>query len=140
MTELLKLAERVEAAEGPDRELGREVLRACGWKQSTHGYFLGPLTGWTSPDLAIYFDDDDFVRCRHDPTASLDAAMTLVPDDTEVNIHRYQRDKANGRRFTANVTHWPEPPIPLPLTTTWHGRGASFALALVAAALRARAA
>lgn len=75
MTDLLSLAERVERATGPDQELGREVLLACGWRKSGRGYFLGPLFGWSSPDGKTYFDDDDFRR--HDPTASIDAAMML---------------------------------------------------------------
>lgn len=56
MTELEKLAGWLKAATGPDRELGREVLLACG-----RG-FVSPLYSWL------------------DPTASIDAAMSLVPE------------------------------------------------------------
>ncbi|GAA4827123.1 hypothetical protein GCM10023232_26650 [Sphingosinicella ginsenosidimutans] len=76
----LDLAARIEAATGADRELGRELLLACGWTKTQVGHFLGPLYGWTSPDKATYFQDDNFVREKHDPTASLDAAMKLVPE------------------------------------------------------------
>lgn len=129
MDSLLQLAERCEAAEGPDRELGREVLRACGWTQSAHGHFLGPLTGWTSPDRAIYFDDDDFVRCKHDPTASLDAAMMLVPEGWIVDLCI----RLGMEQHECKLHEWPQPCRKTPLVNA-----ATPALALCAAALRAR--
>jgi hypothetical protein len=81
---LEELAGRVEALSGPDREVGREVLRACGWTQTAVGYFMGPLTIWRSPNGSTRFDDDDFAQ--HDPTASIDAAMQLVPTDGSIKL------------------------------------------------------
>lgn len=77
---LLELAGRVEALPGRDMQLGREVLIACGWVKSSRGHFMGPLYGWLSPDFKVSFDDDDFRL--HDPTASIDAVTTLMPEST----------------------------------------------------------
>jgi len=76
MNDLTKLIERLENATGPDRGLGREVLLACGWRTYGVGCFIGPLIQWHSPDQNTTFGDDDFYR--HDPTSSIDAALTLV--------------------------------------------------------------
>lgn len=70
-----ELVKRLEAATGPDQELGREVLLACGWAKTCVGHFYGPLYTWHGPN-GEYFKDDDFTR--HDPTRSLDTALTLV--------------------------------------------------------------
>lgn len=75
MTDLSDLIARVERATGADRDLGRDVLLACGWSKTLYGYFRGPLHMWRSPD-GTSFDDDDFRQ--HDPTISTDAALALV--------------------------------------------------------------
>jgi len=76
---LLALAERCEQASGPDRELDGEIARALGWTD-VHVSVLNPLfqvgrppgvTGWRDPVPAF--------------TASLDAALTLVPEGWRVN-------------------------------------------------------
>lgn len=100
--DLMELADRVEAASGPDRALAREVLLACG-----KGY-VSPLYRWL------------------DPTASLDAAVTLVPEGWTWGVFDdgtawvwvdEQRDLLAGIRVYASTP----------------------ALALTSAALRARA-
>lgn len=74
MSKLLDLAERCEQATGPDRELDSLIAEACGVEvkrrpKYRRGHYIGgqPVqTGW-----------------KEDPpkfTASLDAAMTLVPE------------------------------------------------------------
>lgn len=72
------LIERLEKATGPDHELGRAVLLACGWSKTCVGYYMGQQFYWGSPDRKITFDDDFFHR--YDPTRSIDAALTLVPE------------------------------------------------------------
>jgi len=57
MTDLMELASRVEAAEGPDRELDNDIAR------------------WLMRDLNWHSSD-----CLGRYTASIDDAMTLVPE------------------------------------------------------------
>lgn len=66
MADLLKLAERVEALQGPDREVDELIERAVGTYSAFSHYTLG--------------DDDqpDYIPTSY--TASLDATMTLVPE------------------------------------------------------------
>jgi len=111
---LLALAERVEALDGPNRNLDADIMRATG---------LGGLKADYAP---------------HPYTASIDAALTLVPEGWAVE--RWQI--------------WPGEPSTLDLLETkrsgdqwvrdgWQGKvdacAATPALALCAAALRARA-
>ena len=76
-TTLLALAERCEQAAGPDRELDQEISRvllpatAEGITRSRYGWsyrVFGP-SGW----------DDEWIETLPF-TASLDAAVTLVPE------------------------------------------------------------
>lgn len=92
---LIELASRVEEATGPDRELGEEVLRAFGWRTSTAGFFLGPIIRWSPPgpyDPRRSFDEEDFNR--HNPLASLDIAMQLVPEGWHKLVGDYPTDRA----------------------------------------------
>ena len=74
---LSDLIARLEKATGPDRELGNDVLLACGWVCEEHGNG-GPDTYLTWAPSA---DDDDFMDGdQPDPTSSIDAAMTLALD------------------------------------------------------------
>lgn len=69
MTELDDLIERVEKATGPDRELGKDILRFIGWVRENDGT-------WVSPKGQAWFDYNPGFP---NPTASLDAAKTLIP-------------------------------------------------------------
>lgn len=93
------LANRVEASEGPSRELDREIARLI------HG------DGWNHHSDTRY-------------TASLDAAMTLIPADHEWSVEW-------GGNSIAIVRHLIEGP-------EHRGYAEAPALALCAAALRAR--
>lgn len=75
---LRSLIEQLESASEGTKPLGEAVLLACGWTKTQVGYWLGPRYYWTSPDGKHSFDDDYFHR--HNPTTSLDAAITLVPE------------------------------------------------------------
>lgn len=77
-----ELIERLEKATGPDRELGDDVLMACGWRLIEEGPGPDRILYWAAPDdVPIdpmhggeYANGD-----QPDPTASIDAALTLVP-------------------------------------------------------------
>ena len=81
-----ELIQRLEQASGPDRELGDAVLLACGWTRSQRSKWNsarqkvgdGTLARdwfWVSPSG---YEIEG--HRRPDPTASLDAALTLVPE------------------------------------------------------------
>lgn len=126
MSALLDLAARCEAAEGPDRELDLSIALACGvaFKQRPkyrRGHYIGskPVqTGW-KPDPLRY-------------TASLDAAMTLVPEGCSVSIEAIVCGD-ESRCIQADV--WSGARPELAMAEVW----STPALALCAAALRARA-
>lgn len=150
---LLELAARCESASGPDRELDAMIRRAvfsdfviCGDEGSTCsacmmgvdctqvpecGAPLGMVDERTSHPSR--WQDDERLPLY---TASLDAAMTLAPDDPWIEI--------KGPRKYLN--------IPTPVPNTWSasvskwnhegqatGWGYNAARALTAACLRARA-
>lgn len=120
--ELLALAERVEALSGADREVDAKVALAVGYKTWPDGY--GEGNEWEDPS------GNRLPRARgwgaQPPafTASLDAAMGLVPEGPGWWW------VVNGAPSAA-VGHAPEP--------AHFAHAATPALALTAAALRARA-
>lgn len=116
----LSLIDRLREAKGADRELGREVLLACGWRKTCVGHFHGPLYYWSSPDGRTSFNDDKFRD--HDPTASVDAALSLVPADSGVTLIRTDSEHCCAEIDVSQCD------------------GATLALALCIAALEARAA
>jgi hypothetical protein len=99
MTSLLELADRCEDATGPDGSLDKEIAKA------RYGDGIRP------PKVAF--------------TASLDAAMALVPESIELTLD-ISKPRSTAQLFGSD---------PLSSAT-----GATPALALCAAALRARAA
>jgi hypothetical protein len=85
-----ELIERLENATGPDRELGRDVLLACGWRRTCVGNFYGPLWHWSGPGGRSY--PEDSLPC---PTESIDAALTLAPDNHTIYLTRPNQSAAN---------------------------------------------
>jgi hypothetical protein len=69
------LIARLEKATGEDRELANDVLLACGWKTEEYGAGPDRSVTWIDPNPngEDYLDGD-----QPDPTASLDAARTLI--------------------------------------------------------------
>ena len=135
---LLALAERVEALTEPDREVDAEI--ACALR-------IGP----NLPDWALRWDGDwtptiaGHAVLRHlddspgpsfksrEYTASLDAAMTLVPEGRDWMLDNF--DGPHDRRCSSSVFNRPGA-----LYEDFEAFAATPALALTAAALRAHAA
>jgi hypothetical protein len=132
MSDLLALAERVEAASGPDRELDVAIWRGI---TPNHEALRKRWAGsWTHADVQARKEAACELKNAPDFTASLDAAMTLVPEGWCWAVR-------NGLS-TAYAEMADEPFI-----ETAHEKATgvdscarSPALALTAAALRARAA
>lgn len=133
------LALRCESAKGPDRELDRDIADAIG---------LGPDDSWERPRDEpatatsrgiVRLDKGSWIkggRIRDSAryTASLDAAMTLVPDGMEFTLHHWRNaSKEAPYLATAKVQLGS---IMDPETKADFCR--SPALALTAAALRAK--
>ena len=76
----MKLADRIEQADGPSRELDAEIAQAL-------GFTVCPEPSRASP--RIYGGDISKGNKRNLPafTASLDAAMSLVKDEWRESIH-----------------------------------------------------
>ena len=118
------LADRIEGLAGPDREVDAEIAKAVG---TLHG-----------PEEIVDFESRSVVYIDEQArpyTASIDAAMTLLPDNCGYALRKsiglsplvsLQLD-GDGWQIDRTVDGW----------TDWH-RGATPALALCAAAIRAR--
>ena len=127
---LLALAARVEQAQGPDREIELAIFRLL------NPQYAGPEWKPYAGGLRHVNDGSD-ARTPPDPrtaaprwTASLDAALTLVPE---------------GWRWAVHGGPWTRGPHATLLAPTYVSKSdqtadaATPALALIAAALRARA-
>lgn len=71
-----ELIKRLESATGPDRALADDVLLACGWSMIEFGALDNPSYEWIAPDESTTYVGGD----QPNPLASLDAALTLVPE------------------------------------------------------------
>lgn len=120
---LLALAERAKAATGPDRELDHAISLHVKNKGRTGSF--PTAEAWLAAA-----NSQNWGSCRY--TASLDAAMTLVPEACE------------WARWSPGSMVVLLPPQPDDDEKAWartfESRGATPALALTAAALRAHAA
>jgi hypothetical protein len=117
--DLLKLAERCEGASGPDDTIDMDIAYWC--------YKNGAVAG-INYDPALYM-----MRRDWSPTASLDAALTLVPEGWTYSANQGPSGKPHNWTLSTigeEDTHY----------TTVTARAATAALAIVAAALRARSA
>lgn len=126
-----ELIERLERSAGPDRELANDVLFACGW--TAHETSIGPSRHvvWESPD-GHGFEDGD----QPDPTASIDAALTLVPEGCRWTVFHPAYDQGIYQDGKAGADiHSPRSSGGGP---RWKGFGATPAIALCIAALKAR--
>lgn len=129
--ELLKLADRVEALSGPDREVDRLIGALNGLKTIDYGHPFG-RTAYDEGGIAV-------ILPRY--TASLDAAMTLVPKTMSLVDLTLSWEPPEPEVFPACSITW-YPAAVIHNGKDWHAltaSGATPALALTAAALRALA-
>jgi hypothetical protein len=127
LTTLLALAERCEQAAGPDRELDAEIALAIGYTREKKG--RQRIAWWRNPK-GQQLGYDGWHNFPPSFTASLDAAVTLVPEGWGYEL---RQGNSGARRALCRM---------------WDGRGiwtrgtvaATPALALCAAALLAPAA
>ncbi len=130
--EMEALIQRVEAAQGPDRELDAAIW--CGLRGYISYGQSGGIWGYEMPGLGISSVDVAAIPAY---TASLDAAVSLVPEGHWWNVGRTCADNSpmrhfgtrSGHCFTAGCAPWGR---------DQHTTAATPALALCAAALRAR--
>ncbi|WP_155262913.1 hypothetical protein [Sphingomonas segetis] len=127
---LIELAERCEAATGPDRELDIAILThpAFGYRdvfEDGRLFDRGNDGYWS-------LEGDEKNGPLPSPTASLDAAMTLVPEGWEPFLETDICRDTPGLFWKWGLGH--------PTYDAVHGESSHAALALCAAALRARAA
>jgi len=135
---LLALAERCEAATGADRELDGAIDRLLHDRPKHGDYDAAEIARWQVKNgwSGLLVRGDGFARasfCAREYTASLDAAMTLVPEGRIAAT-------ANSTPSTPLAAERGSAFVGLPGVKTPHVEAATPALALTAAALRARAA
>lgn len=121
---LLALAERVERAVQPDREIDCLIRCALSGRPNWRALNMGDGFGWgifseTTAGHARFFSDVPMY------TASLDAAMTLVPRDASWSLYDVIGKRESVRMYGDGYDVLVQ--------------GATPALALTAACLRARA-
>jgi hypothetical protein len=138
MDDLLKLAERVEALTGPDREVDADILQATNPKEWAKlrleaSQPCGALEDMIEEGVRSYVK----YRSEYWFTASLDAAMSLVPQNLGVSWRL--TDGMGGPTAEVWAFDLDDPDCP-ELYHVWGGCTATPALALTAAALRAIAA
>jgi len=120
---LLELAERVEKAGGPDRELDGAICLALGWTLQKMKGDSRPY--YRKPGEAAYY-------MRSEPlafTSSFDSAMTLVPEGWSKQVSLSE----NGQHATAVLGR------SYPTNKSVYQDGRTMPLAMCVAALRARA-
>jgi hypothetical protein len=121
---LLALAERCEAAAGPDYQMGLAIAEAAGYRPVPNPTSAGGLVG-------RWYDPDGCMTTHEGPplfTASVDAALTLVPKGW--SKRQYGTDGFSDSPCYATLTY----------DALRFARAKTEPLAICAAALRARAA
>lgn len=134
---LRELAERCEAAKGPDRELDVEIFRAIGAPVPFH--FLGKMVAIAYDEAErYYFSPVGDMRVRYEPaayTASIDAAMSLAKPAWWLSMggplspEAYGYSREEERIFRCGFSMIEEP-------YSSGGCGATLPLSICAAALR----
>lgn len=113
----------LEAADGPDWDLNAGIARALGWELIEVSHTAGRTGAWKKPNGELMYAAPFF-------TASLDAALTLVPDDANWGVSTPRQPNMSGKRYWASLHGYGGKP-----TGTY---GATPAIALCIAALKAR--
>lgn len=128
-TECSALIKRLESATGPDRALDHAIFAEDrGWSMPLHGASLQEFEEMTR----------DHGRTNY--TASLDAALTLVPEHSTIRMANCHEGIVGGHAWIATLRHetMSFPEIFGEFCSTPDNRK-SMAIALCIAALRARA-
>ena len=125
-----ELIAALEKATGADRDLDANIGKVAGWLKTGWA-----ANRWWAPDVAARAR-----KAKKTPgsfgvlpldlpkfTASIDAALTLVPDDACWGVSRPRQPDMSGKQFWASI-HGGHP----------GGRGATPSIALCIAALKAR--
>lgn len=101
---LLALADRVEGLAGPDREVDAAIFRAIGAPVPFQFASKMIALNYDEDRQAYFADVPGGLRVRYSPpayTASIDAAMTLVPEGRDWMIDNF--DGPHDRRCSASV-------------------------------------
>ncbi|MDH7638921.1 hypothetical protein [Sphingomonas oryzagri] len=128
METLLQLAERVEGLAGPNRNVDALIAPLQGLRVVDEGHPIGRMC----------YDDIGAAQLMPRYTASLDAAMSLVPEGQGVQVDRYWIASVDGPVWHAHVTSPTTKPnviVGSDYNEAWDC--ASAALALCAASLKA---
>ena len=132
MTNIKALADKVEALEGPDREVDAEIVKALFPNAVIEPYCA-------DMDVPVVFHAEPLVSNKGDLptfTASLDAAMTLVPSNCLFDARTlWDGEKTGGH---AEVTSYREVDGERFWGMNYGATAPTPALALVAACLRAK--
>ena len=111
-----KLSARVEALEGPSREVDREIALAKGWTQISKDWFC-------PPNLNVHHHLSELPRF----SACLNAAMSLVPEGCALQVQQRRSHEYFYAYLRDARQH-----------EGWSAKNDNLALALCAAALKAR--
>jgi hypothetical protein len=139
MTDLEQLALKCETASGADRELDADIFQAIGGKQWDRAYHDAQAPCGCPHEMAV----DGARRRAPRFTASLDAAMTLVPEGWVWLVSNRAPKPLAGRAYLHNgelIYSGIGGSRPNPAHKFAEVVAATPALALTAACLRARAA
>lgn len=139
---LLELAERCEKATGPDRELDCAILAAIDWREpdwEEGERTVREMVARRGLSAFAKSADEGMSIWRHlpRPTASFDAAMTLVPEGFHIAQMGEMRYIASDCPWVVQLDDWQGGEHRF--GTRKQGLGKTAALALTAAALRAQA-
>jgi hypothetical protein len=140
--QLLALADRVEAATGADREIDGAIDRLVNKRPKDGDYDQSERALWQVRDgySGLLVRGDGFARgsfCAPAYTASIDAAMSLVPDGTGFDVNRYWLASRTVPAWMCEISTGGIPSNPRKVHAAHDAHSA--ALAICAAALRARA-
>lgn len=137
--ELIALAERCEAATGPDRTLDRDIeiaiqnIEGCGYDDPRDNITARPVLishGAQPHNYEISAFSGISLRTPREYTSSVDGALALVPEGRILRQYAVSRFVPHTCEVAVDYAHG-----------GWIGHSDhTFALALCAAALRARAA
>lgn len=131
MSDLGEIIARLERATGPDRELDKAILEAIGWRRDKEACGIAAASEiWVSPDGEYYDAVIDPFKVFPHPTASLDSALMLFPQEWRLE---HIGEQLSGGRWDCEL-HWREYSQELSIVAT----GATGSLAVCVASLKAR--